>query len=94
MVKDDYIWRACRAWGYEAQFRLAQEECAELIVAINKLTRKHNGVGAMAVIEEMVDVELMLGQLKYMLDVTPEAFEQVKAEKIARLEKLLVAAGV
>lgn len=65
-------------YGYGAQSRQTMEECAELIQAINKLWREEKGyIGNNApihtyrkrVIEEMVDVEIMLQQMRYMLAV-------------------------
>lgn len=57
-----------------------QEECGELIVAINK--RKRYGKFEQ-VIEEMADVELMLEQLKYLLDCDSE-IQKIKKQKIER----------
>ena len=49
-------------WGFEKQAREAQEECAELIVAISHYLRGRNGASEKT-IEELADVYLMLNQL-------------------------------
>jgi len=78
---------ALKEWGSETQLDMVIEECAELIDAIQKWRRRR--VDSLKVLEEAVDVELCLGQLKLMLD-APALFENVKRDKLERLEKLLV----
>lgn len=77
--------RALSVWGREAQIRMAQEECAELIVAINKWSRsasaEHN------VIEEVADVEIMCGQMRIILG--DKSIDDAKARKLERLEERL-----
>jgi NTP pyrophosphatase (non-canonical NTP hydrolase) len=71
---------AIKTWGEEAQLELAQEECAELIVAINHF--KRGRVDAYKVAEEIADVYLMCQELA--LIVGEEKVEQVIKDKIAR----------
>lgn len=72
-------------YGYEKQSRQTQEECAELIQAINKLARsKEEGIEAevkalKSVIEEMADVKIMVNQLAHLLHA--EADVTIAAEK-------------
>jgi len=73
-------------WGSDSQLDMVVEECAELIDAIQKW-RRHR-IASEKVLEEAVDVELCLGQLKLMLD-APALFENIKKEKLKRLEGLL-----
>ena len=54
---------AIQTFGREKQLDMVVEECAELIQAIQKYKRDHNKTENL--IEEMVDVEIMLNQLKY-----------------------------
>ena len=67
-------------YGYEAQSNQLVEECAELIQAVNKYRRVETGLGqpvaedkkAIArdnLVEEIADVELMLEQVKYLLQI-------------------------
>jgi len=73
-------------WGTESQMDMVIEECAELIDAIQKWRRRR--VDSVKVLEEAVDVELCLGQLKLMLD-SPQLFQNIRKDKLERLEKLL-----
>ena len=72
-------------YGYEKQSRQTQEECAELIQAINKLARsKEEGIEAevkalKSVIEEMADVKITVNQLAHLLHA--EADVTIAAEK-------------
>lgn len=70
-------------YGYEAQSNQLVEECAELIQAVNKYRRVETGLGqpvaedkkAIArdnLVEEIADVELMLEQVKYLLQIPEE----------------------
>jgi hypothetical protein len=77
---------ALAKWGNESQLDKVIEECAELIDAIQKC-RGHRAE-SIKVLEEAVDVELCLNQLKLMLD-APVLFENIKKDKLERLEKLL-----
>lgn len=89
-------------YGYESQSRQLIEEMAELTVAINKLWRverfcdRKNIMDVKGfsypktkeIIEEIADVEIMLAQIKYLLDCQDEV-EQEKERKILRqLERM------
>ena len=77
---------ALALWGTEFQLNMVIEECAELIDAIQKWRRGR--IDYSKVMEEVVDVGLMLEQIKVMLN-SPVLFENIKKDKIERLEKLL-----
>ncbi len=78
--------QAIAKWGTRTQLDMVIEECAELIDAIQK---KHRGrVGFDKVLEEGVDVELCLEQLKLILN-TPNLWQQVRCKKLKRLAGLL-----
>ena len=89
-------------YGYESQSRQLIEEMAELTVAINKLWRverfcdRRNIMDVKGfsypetkeIIGEIADVEIMLYQIKYLLDCQDEV-EQEKERKILRqLERM------
>jgi len=78
--------KALARWGTDDQLNMVIEECAELIDAIQKWRRRR--VETSSVLEEGVDVELCLEQLKLILD-APEAWETMRKVKLERLEKLL-----
>lgn len=83
---------AVEIYGTEAQLRQLQEECAELIVAVNHYLRKHKEkdsyggtMALMKIIEEVADVEIMIAQLPEMFEEFREAADGVKEEKLTRL---------
>ena len=80
-MKETEIYKAAiQTFGAEAQERVAIEECAELITAINHKHRgrEHN------IPEEIADVEIMLEQLK-IINNCHATTAQIKAQKIHRL---------
>lgn len=90
-------------YGYDSQSRMLIEEMAELTKAINKAWRNQKycksgdevNVYAEAlqqcrkdVVEEIADVEIMLAQIKYLMQCNSEVIE-VREQKIARqLERI------
>lgn len=77
--------QAINKWGVESQLDMAVEECAELIKAIQKHRR---GGTEIDIIEEVVDVGLMLKQLKLIFP-HPLAWNNFENSKIERLKRLL-----
>ncbi|MDA3904106.1 MAG: antitoxin [Desulfuromusa sp.] len=74
-------------WGEDAQYDQTVEECAELIAALKHFRR--GKVNQQAVIDELADVTLMLGQLTWMFG-TERVKESVQ-KKLEKLHKLLEA---
>lgn len=72
---------ALKTFGLDDQLCIAQEELAELIVAISKWRRYQDYAG---MVEEIVDVEIMIGQLKLCFT---ENYEGVFNKKINRLKE-------
>jgi len=79
--------RALNLWGENAQIGMAIEECAELIQAIMKRNRHHNGTTDADIIEEIADVEIMLSQLRVIYG--DDKVETIKQMKLARLLQLV-----
>ncbi len=85
--------KAVERWGMDSQVRMCQEECAELIVALNKALRYWNEGNAVRktyeyhVCEEMADVEIMLEQLKLIFN--EKLVKKIKHEKLDRLQEML-----
>lgn len=75
-------------WGEEAQYDQAVEECAELITALKHYRR--GKIDKQAVIEELADVTLMLGQLSWMFG--SEQVDKTVTAKLIKLDKLLTSA--
>ena len=83
---EELMKEAVKEWGEESQLDMVIEECAELIDAIQK--RRRGRKGNAEVIEEGVDVELCLEQLKLIMD-NPILWKNIREEKLSRLEGLL-----
>ena len=96
MVKRDNILdKAIEKYG-ALQLVKASEECCELAQALNKYycmkqaddTCDFNKLEA-NIIEEIADVEIMLLQVKKILEIKEEDLEEIKKQKLERLEKAL-----
>jgi len=79
---------ALERWGTPSQIGMTIEECGELIVALTKLGRKHNGSTIEEVSEEMADVRVMLDQMEIAFD-NWEIVARIYDEKIGKLERML-----
>lgn len=85
-MKYESIYRATlKKWGEQAQYDQAVEECAELIAALKHFRR--DKIDKQAVIAELADVTLMVGQLTWMFG--PDEVAQAVEEKLGKLDKLL-----
>lgn len=75
---------AVECWGIDAQYDQAIEECAELIAALKHY--KRGKIPCEAVIDELADATLMLGQLRWMFgnDLVDAAIKK-KLEKLNSL---------
>lgn len=83
---------AVKRWGKQSQIEMAIEECAELIKALQKLKRAgEENPNEFFLIKdvcgEIADVEIMMQQLKMIFPI--QIIEDIKGEKIERLEKRL-----
>lgn len=90
-MKDIEIYKsAVQKWGTELQFNMVIEECAELIKAVSKVKRG-KAKDLFNLIEEITDVEIMLGQAKYIVDTVMHnaPWERVKKEKLDHIQRML-----
>jgi NTP pyrophosphatase (non-canonical NTP hydrolase) len=77
-------------WGLNAQSDQAVEECAELIVALNKHVKRSPKPGTLdAVLDEIADVEMMLAQMRIAFDIDDETLHRRIDKKFEVLEKYL-----
>ena len=81
-------------YGYEAQSNQLVEECAELIQAVSKYRRAKATGGQPTLnlvfenlVEEIADVELMLEQVKYLLQIPEEDIQANKLYKVNRTKE-------
>lgn len=77
--------QAMAKWGYEAQENLLIEECSELIQACIK--RRRDGK-TKNLLEELMDVEIMLDQVKFYYDCTCGQLAEMENIKKGKLERL------
>ena len=94
----DKISEIANYYGFPKQSRQLSEECAELIQAVNKYYRfgsskdtstDDSNMLIQNIVEEIADVEIMLDQMKILLDISNEAVEGVKEKKVNRqLERI------
>jgi NTP pyrophosphatase (non-canonical NTP hydrolase) len=81
---------ALRDWGEAAQAYQTIEECAELIVALNKqVTRMPTADSLEHILDEIADVEMMLAQMRLTFGISDEMLAKRIMEKFERLEKYL-----
>jgi len=86
-INEEELYRqAVEAWGEWFQLGMVVEECAELIHAVMRKLRGKKSTWNLT--DEGVDVEIMLGQLKVMLN-NETLWKQRKQEKLERLKRLL-----
>ena len=77
---------AVETYGIDAQMRMLQEECGELIVAVGHYLRGRNGSLA-NLCEELADVKIMVEQMEITLD--NPAVEEWYNYKLGKLKKRL-----
>lgn len=90
-------------YGYEAQSNQLVEECAELIQAVSKY-RRARGKGQVTtekeqmaldnLVEEIADVEIMLEQIKHLLQIPEEDIQAIKLFKVNRTKERIAGKGV
>jgi len=64
MDDSDVIWNAVAVWGESVQLEILQEECAELIAKVSHYKRGRCDWSEL--MEEVVDVHIMLEQIRQM----------------------------
>ncbi len=84
IVRDNLYKEAIYCWGVNNQLDMVVEECAELIQAINKMKRKSCKETQEALCGEIADVEIMLGQLRLIIQ-RDELIDTIKKQKHMRL---------
>ena len=92
MTREHDIIKIADYYGLKHQSQIAIEELSELIKAICKFNRAENSTEVqyerMNIVEEIADVEIMLFQLKYMLDINPNVVIDAKVTRqLDRIKK-------
>ncbi len=77
-------------WGEAAQVYQTVEECAELIVALNKhVTRIPTDKSLDDIIDEIADVEMMLAQMRITFGISDEVIKERIGQKFEKLRVYL-----
>ena len=77
-------------WGLAAQVGQTVEECAELIVALQKhINRTPSSETANNILDEIADVEMMLAQLRVAFGISDDLLRKRIDEKFAKLNEYL-----
>lgn len=83
--------QAIELWGIDAQIHQTVEEAGEFLAALSKHYWRDKKEGTrIDLIDEMFDLELMLAQLRMMLEVTEEEFNERKACKMEKFKKQMI----
>ena len=79
---DPRIIRIAEHYGYEAQREQLEEECAEAILAIQKVKRSCSAERFANLVEEVADVLIMAQQMRYLI--SPGRIDRIIDEKLNR----------
>lgn len=91
---DEEIRKIADHYGVEAQIGQTYEELGELIVALHKYERKPGVKEYDAIIEEIADVNIMLTQVRHLLNISDKDVEELTEYKVSRqLERIIAEAG-
>lgn len=84
----EIFYDADRLWGSSAQIQQTIEELSELIVELCHVLREEKG-DLRKVEEEVVDVEFMLDQIKYIFGMDDSILRTIRIRKTNYLEDLI-----
>ena len=76
-------------WGLNAQVGQTIEECAELIVVLQKYINRTERPEVDDILGEIADVEMMLAQMRLVLGIDDDALRKRIEEKFERLSQYL-----
>jgi NTP pyrophosphatase (non-canonical NTP hydrolase) len=91
MNEEEIYKAAINHWGEHTQLMMAMGECGELIAELNRLVTQ-NRSSKEQVVDEIADVEIMMGQLRYIFG--NDEVDLAKQRKLARLNHRLIDQGV
>ena len=100
-MNNEAIKKIADTYGFSEQSRQLSEECAELIVAVNKYHREIKKPShtpsdcidkqylSLQIMEEIADVTIMIEQIKHLLTITDKNVDQIIEQKLNRqLERI------
>jgi len=81
---------ALAVWGEAAQVGMAVEECAELIVALQKYINRTPAPDTLEnIMDEIADVEMMLAQMRLTFGISDEMLTKRIKQKFSKLDEYL-----
>jgi len=81
---------ALEKWGLDAQCDQCVEECAELIVVLQKYVKRSPKTATIEeVIDEIADVEMMLAQMRIALGIDDQALRKQTQRKFEVMQKYM-----
>jgi len=80
---------ALNRWGMNAQVGVAVEECAELIVVLQKYVNRSKKPDVDDILDEIADVEMMLAQMRLSLGIDDDMLRERIEYKFGKLNKYL-----
>ena len=78
-------------WGVNAQVGQTVEECAELIVALQKYVNRTPQLGMVEnILDEIADVEMVLAQMRLVLGIGDDMLRERISRKFEKLNRYLL----
>ena len=88
MMEQEWIKAIAIHYGANDRARLLMEECGELVQAANKILRyPDNHEARVNLLEEMVDVSIMIEQIRTLFNYSESEWESMKQYKTNRIKK-------
>ena len=88
-MNEDFLKECIEYFGETKQQTVCVEEMAELTQQLCKFMIDHPNKSRDKVVEEFVDVQIMLNQMKIIFNITDGEVEDGKVFKLARLKKFI-----
>ena len=86
---EKFLRTAIEQFGNDKQMVVCIEEMAELTQQLSKIVIEHPNKDREKVVEEMADVEIMLNQVKIILEIDELELERYKRMKLERLKGII-----
>jgi len=84
---------ALEQWGEKSQIGCAVEECAELIVVLQKYANRNKTNMVGEILDEIADVEIMLAQIRLAVGIDDDMLRKKMEFKIERIHRRLSKEG-
>jgi len=91
MMEKEWIKKMVTYYGTNDRVRLLMEECGELVQASNKILRYPDSHTARVnLLEEMVDVSIMIEQVRALFDYSDSEWNDMEKYKVNRCKKRFI----